>query len=371
MRFWTSRFDHFSKRQRTNVGPVETRGGIEYRFLEAPSYNRNISFGRIRHNIELGRSFRAALSTAPVADVTVCSMPTIELASESVRHRRLCGGRVFLDIRDAWPDALARLAPASLRWAAALAISPLDRKLRSALVGADGILAPGDGILDWALSKAGRSRATWDRVIYHGYPRLASGGAGTSTGIAEDSRPFTVLFIGTMSRMIEGDTLAGGIAGVIRRSTRAVRFVLVGEGEIRARLQHTLESFPEVTFTGRVGASEISRFLREADVGLLPYPSTADFIGSIPNKVGEYLSEGLAVVSSLDGDTARLLAETGAGRTYRNGDAADFAETVLHYLNDAPALARARNAAYELFDAHFDSTQVYGSYADHITLEAP
>ena len=84
----------------------------------------------------------------------------------------------------------------------------------------------------------------------------------------------------------------------------------------------------------------------------------------MPNKVGEYLSQGLPMVSCLRGSVAELLAQHQVGLTFREGDTGHLREQ-LGRLEEEPGLheSMATNGR-ELFAAQFDAEQVYGQIAE-------
>jgi glycosyltransferase involved in cell wall biosynthesis len=106
--------------------------------------------------------------------------------------------------------------------------------------------------------------------------------------------------------------------------------------------------------------------MKLSQVGILPYPSTTDFAASIPNKVIEYFSGGLPVLSSVQGIVRDMLDSEGAGLTYANNSPTSLAEAICKYLAD-PNLRKlhAANAA-RLFERKFSADRVYSSMADHV-----
>ena len=61
-----------------------------------------------------------------------------------------------------------------------------------------------------------------------------------------------------------------------------------------------------IIYAGYVDQEKLSYLLEMSDVGLLPYDKVEDFTLSIPNKVGEYLSCGLHILTSLKGEISKF-----------------------------------------------------------------
>lgn len=83
---------------------------------------------------------------------------------------------------------------------------------------------------------------------------------------------------------------------------------------------------------------------------------------SVPYKAGDYLSAGLAVVTSLPGELAQLLEKFGCGVSYKFGDVDSLAGSIarLHSEYDDRVTENAR----KLFHAHFNQKSIYPAFAD-------
>jgi glycosyltransferase involved in cell wall biosynthesis len=125
-----------------------------------------------------------------------------------------------------------------------------------------------------------------------------------------------------------------------------VHFALLGFGDTLERLQALAVDFAlddVVTFTGRVGLSEISSYLSTASVGLCPDPKTPFNDASTMNKVLEYMAHALPVVSFNLTETQTAAGPAAKYVPWRGDPEADaraFAEAVVDLL-DNPDRARA------------------------------
>ena len=81
----------------------------------------------------------------------------------------------------------------------------------------------------------------------------------------------------------------------------------------------------------------------------------------IPYKMADYAKSSLAIVSSLGGESARLLNEYGAGVSYSFGESASLVQAVKSLF---PRLAEMRKAASRMLDEQFDASKIYDSYVD-------
>ena len=101
-----------------------------------------------------------------------------------------------------------------------------------------------------------------------------------------------------------------------------------------------------------------------ASVGLAPYGWTA--LQSIPNKPLEYLAHGLALLSSLAGELAGIVAATGCGFTYAPGDVRTLKGHLARIAGDPGLRAGLRQRARATAAALFDPARVYADIAAHL-----
>ena len=95
---------------------------------------------------------------------------------------------------------------------------------------------------------------------------------------------------------------------------RAIRFAFVGEGADKKRLERRVRELGlgNVTLLPGVPSAEMPALLAAADVCLVPLRKVPLFATFIPSKMFEYLAAGKAVIGSVTGEAAQILAEAGA-----------------------------------------------------------
>jgi glycosyltransferase involved in cell wall biosynthesis len=86
----------------------------------------------------------------------------------------------------------------------------------------------------------------------------------------------------------------------------------------------------------------------------------------LANKLFEYLSAGLPVVSSLAGENETLIREHDCGLTYRAGDGADCHRQLLQLLDNAGRRREMGARGKQLFLAQFDADSVFARLVTHL-----
>src|SRR5687768_12911141 len=71
--WWTTRFDHFHKRQRIGPAISHSKEGYKIRLLESRGYHRNRSLARLWDHVQVARAFRRAGLTERRPDIIVAS----------------------------------------------------------------------------------------------------------------------------------------------------------------------------------------------------------------------------------------------------------------------------------------------------------
>ena len=369
--WWASTFDHARKAQcRPAGGTVSLGAHLRLELLHAPGYRRNVSLARIRHHRAIARAFAVRAEPLPPPDLVYCCVPTLELTEAALRYASARGVPVVVDVRDLWPDIFVGAVPWPLRALARLLLQPEFRRARYVFRGATAILGVSEGYLEWGLRQAGRARGPWDAVFPHAYPRptldaaAVSHARGELAALGVDPRRVVCCFVGSFGRTYDLGTVIEAARLVARAGRDDLQFVLAGDGERRAAWQQQAAALSNVVFTGWISADAIVALLGMARLGLAAYAPHAP--QGLPNKMFEYLSAGLPVVSSLRGEAERFLTETACGATYPAGDAAALAALLLQLAADDTARREMGRRALARYDAEFSAPHVYGRLADHL-----
>jgi len=372
--WWTSCFDHFRRKHFTlRSERVEVAPNLRLQFLKGCAYRRNVSLARQLNHWQISRDFRRVAASYRRPAVILCSFPTIELARESIRFGQARGVPTFLDIRDLWPDEMVDRLPHGARGIGRILLSPLFGSAHRALKGASGLIAISERFLNWGLEFAGRDRsAERDRVFPIGYTgNAAQSNAGTAElrlapvgGVNPQKRIFW--FAGTFVGNID----LGTVIEAARRlqDRQDIQFVLTGSGERSDEWHSQARGLANVVFTGWADGAQLGALSSVAWAGLGAYRKGAKM--SLPNKLFEYMSRGLPIVISLEGDTRDLVLNRNIGLPYEAGDPASLASVVERLADDAD-LQRIMSAnAACVHDEQFSPRRIYGEYADFLELHA-
>ena len=166
-------------------------------------------------------------------------------------------------------------------------------------------------------------------------------------------------------------TIPGLIPTVVLLSTLAMGNVLnAGFDQVFNMYNQLVISSADIidTYVYRIGITNMQFSLGTA-AGL--FKSVVSLIlvvisYSLAYKFADYSRAGLAIVSSLGGESDMLLAKYGAGASYRAHDARSLA-AALRSLS--PRLAEAKAASRRMAEAEFDATAIYDEYVGFVMAE--
>ena len=234
-------------------------------------------------------------------------------------------------------------------WMAALAAAPACRALRVPLV--NGMIRSGELERDHTrLKKAGLAAATlvvantqaglhaWrvspakGRVVYNGFDESRLQAAAT---LCAEEGGLTVVMTGRMTPVKHYD-LVIDVARRLSDEQDGWRFVLVGDGPDRARLQHQAA---DLTARGVVlfpePGMEVMGIVRCADTGILMTDPRFAREG-LSNSIMEYMALGLPVVCGDGGGNPELVTDNVTGFVVPQADPASLASK-LSFLRSHPA----------------------------------
>jgi len=369
VRWWSSTFDHFSKRHIADAESVITPWrNLEIELLHTPGYKRNVSVARMRDHRELAARFRERANSVTPPGLIWASFPTIELCYEAVEFSAQHGIPVIVDIRDLWPDIFVRALPPPMRPLGRLAMLPLERSTRRALSGATRLVAISGSYLQWGCERAGRPRRETDDVFPLGYEQKTIPENDLAAALeflrsrGVDSKKTIVWYVGGFGWSYDLAPVIAAARMLAKEGRDSLQFVLSGSGGKEDALRSSTKGLGNVVFTGWLDAAGLAAMMRLAALGLAAYSDEA--AQSLPNKIFEYMSGGVPILSSLRGECAHFLSTHQCGVTYNS--AAEFIEHIDTFRTHRQKWAEMGAKGRAVFLKEYDSAVVYPRMADYI-----
>lgn len=371
--WWASTFEH---QQKVMLSKKDRSFDISERYtvrvLSGCKYRKNISLSRYLNYQIVSLKFRFQSKRFSKPDVIVASMPDHLLAYEAARYAKKNNIPFIVDIRDLWPDIfLDRFESMGLYCAGKMALALDFARLTFLLKNADSLVAVSKGYLNWGLNKIGRPESSFDKVFYLGYKNSnARNQVNENESLdapdwlkgRKEQKVF--VFIGTFGVSYELELILEAARCFEKSGRTDICFVLAGTGEKFDLISKKAEGLKNVVLPGWIGEKEINALLQMGFAGLLSYVKDAP--QGLPNKPFEYLSTGLPLVNSLEGETADLTDQHGFGMNYLPGDLDGLCLCIERLADDADLHDEMSRNALDFFEKYGDADKIYDEYAGHI-----
>lgn len=372
--WWTSTFLH-SKKQKLYHNDTKIRLSDLFCLflLDSLGYKKNISIKRIIDHIGLSIKFKRYSRNEERPDIILCSLPTLELSVATTSYGVSNNIPVILDLRDMWPDIFVSRAPRPYQQMLRLIFSFWFYQARKACRNATALTGITSGFVEWGLRYANRNATSLDRDFPMGYSGKSLDKVNIELavdfwnkhGINSKNNEFIVCLFSNIVKQFALETVID-VARKLENSGRLFRFVLCGNGDALEYFKSLAAGCDTVLFPGWVSKSQIWTLMRIASVGLAPYRSTEDFVISIPNKIIEYMSAGLPVISSLEGTVEDLLLRYNAGITYQSDDHEGLFRVLCECYDNTSKLKDMSKNAYDIFKQRFVAEKVYSNMCDYL-----
>lgn len=373
---WSSAFYHQEKRHRSRSAErISISPYLEIRLIPSPGYRSNIGLGRLWDHAVLARNFSRLLKNeTSVPDVAFIGYPPIETAAVMTRWLFERGVPCILDVKDQWPTIFLNALPRPARAIGRIALSPYFYFAQRAMRDATAMSAMANGFLQWALDFASRPANEFDRVV----PLTIQTGQVTANeleaarkwwdekGVLADNRP-RVCFVGSHSAGFDFTSVIDA-ARSMKLQKNVCEFVICGDGANTDEWRHQAEGLENVYFANWVDRAQIEVLAERSLAALAPYKNSADFVMSVPNKVIDYLSLGLPVLSPLRGEVAALITAHGVGLSYGSDSGKTLAQCIESLKLNPGLRDKISVSAKFLYREKFSFERVYGGLVRHLEV---
>lgn len=367
--WWTSSVNHFSKTiyPQSSLKECFLPCGTKLIFLKSILYKKNLSIRRLINHFGTARQFKKLAPNSPKPDIVICSFPTVELSYSVVNFCKKENIPVLVDIRDLYPDVYITLFPRALRSMAKVLFYPMLWMTQKIMRQATGLIAISDTYLRWGLKHAKREQGKYDGVFPLAYPK-------SEVQISLDPQ-FTatfeklvdkklIFYVGSFVSSIDLETVIRAAKLLQEKNKDEFHFILSGDGGYKEQWKDMAKELQNVTFTGWVDSNQINWLASHSWVGLGAYKKNA--LMSLPNKIFEYMSFGLPILSSLEGETREFLEMNGCGLYYEAGNT----ESLVAHLEQLSQFPEERNrmghASFKHYVDKYSPSRIYGNLIQHV-----
>jgi len=148
---------------------------------------------------------------------------------------------------------------------------------------------------------------------------------------------FIILFLGWLDRIKGVDTLVHSVKYLVKtRKLRNLKVILVGDGEVRKDLTALVKNLnldEYVLMLGFLPKAEAYKWLRLADVAVVPFKRVPAYEIAAPEKLFEYMAAGKAIIASDLPGLREVLRDGYHGVFFKAEDPVDLAEKIGDLMN--------------------------------------
>ena len=261
---------------------------------------------------------------------------------------------VLFWVLDLWPESLGAVGAVRSAW----------------------LLRPVEWVVRWVYGRCDRvlvqSRAFVPAVVRYGVPDDAIryfpnwGEAVFDSRSASEGVPglpggFRVLYAGNVGAAQDFPAILDAATQLAARTD--IQWIIVGDGSVAswARDESSRRGLDRtVHFLGQRSLESMPRFFAACDALLVSLKRDPVLALTVPGKLQSYLASGVPILAVLDGEGARILAESGAGIHCPPGDSGALASAVerLAALPATERLRMGRNGR-DYYEKNFSRERVF------------
>jgi glycosyltransferase involved in cell wall biosynthesis len=341
---WTQDWSHALKARRA-PSVFCGDGAFAVKPIPVPGYTKNISFRRLwshwRFAVNWRRAAEMEVKAGNVPDVIVLSSPPLYVGKTARAFCRNHSVRMVVDVMDAWPETFERVVPRfTLGW--------MRRIAGGNYRGADAVSAVARRYLELAHSYGSTAP---QKLCYHGIKLPLGFGSAPSRRREGVKR---LVYAGNMSLSYDLATVIDAV-----KSEPSLSLDLAGSGPDEPFLRQRAGDCERIRFHGYLSESGLRRLLEDSDAGVVPMFD--DSCVGVPYKLADYAAAGLPMISSLHGETERLLIAHGAGTVCVTRDPSSFLAAIAD-LDAAVRSGRVTVASIAALASAFDADRLYPDY---------
>ena len=362
----TANFNHFSKTKRFNSDNViRVNEDISIVFVDSPGYKRNISPQRFMDHFILGYRMSKICKNLAMPDSAFIGYPPIETSwfmSRLLKKRRI---PYILDVKDAWPTNIVDAFPSYLRQIAKLLLFPYFLMFQFAAKNALKLCSISESFLNWAQATGKRTNLEKDfispltsRELQVQPHELFEAENWFSNLVKLDKDKPTIYFIGSLSRSFDFEP------ALKLAQDNKVNLLIGGDGEQLEFLENQTSHLENVFLLGWVNYAQSQVISMNSDFALAPLKPLSDFEMSVPNKYYDYMRQGKPILSSLNGDSRKLIEENGIGYFYYDSKSL---EEILNSTNHE-MITEMCTKSRMLYEDNFLFDKVYGKLVSELLV---
>ena len=329
----TSNFLHNEKifRKEKDICNFNTVNQLRITLINEKGYRRNVGFGRIVSHKKFSKNLKSYLKNKKSSyDIVYCAYPLIESSEVVIKYCDQEEIPFVLDIQDIWPESINTILKLP-HFLLSILLLPITFKANRIYRASVNIVAVSHTYLNRALRA--NSNVENRLVIPIGtdinvFDKLSL------EKVNKTENEFWVTYIGTLSYSYDIETLIQAIKVIKNKGYSNIKLLICGSGPKEQELKEMASEISDgVNFLGHLTYQDMVPILYNSNVAANAL--TKSSLGSLTNKLGDYLAAGLPILNSGSNiEVLDLIEKESLGINYESGDFNSLADHIIYlYLN--------------------------------------
>jgi len=166
-----------------------------------------------------------------------------------------------------------------------------------------------------------------------------------------DDDHFNLVFAGNIGKAQSVETII--LAANELKENKSIVFHILGSGSNLSECEKLSAKYKlkNVLFYGRLPIEEMSEYYRRASAMLVTLKDSKSFSCTLPSKVQTYMAAARPIIGAVNGETRRVIEESGCGFCCASGDYQGLADIIIKFCKDKrkKEMAAKSRAYYDRF----------------------
>ena len=365
---WSSNFFHQKKAHRFKTNKtIFYDKNLTIKLINSIGYKSNIGLRRILDHANLGINLFKTLSQyhGELPEKVFIGYPPIEFAFVASLWCKKNNIPYLLDIKDQWPHMYLDPFPRNLRIFIKLLLFPYFSMGSWSCNNASSLVSITKEFLDWVYNFSRKQPSKNDFILPTSIIKDTKSNPTKETKTwlkklapQKNKKTKVIVYIGAFISDLNYIPIINAAKNALREKKDWI-FVLCGDGPSLNIIKKNIGNLENTFLPGWVSQEKVNALLGETSVGLLAMPNTSNFSLTITNKTYTYLSEGVPIITSINGVIKNLIMKYNVGITYKENDKHQLYKALVDYFDDDNNFKLQSNNAKKLYKEKFDGRKVY------------
>lgn len=258
----------------------------------------------------------------------VNGLSPITVALPAIKFKKKTNTPIIMNVQDLWPESVQYMLEINCK----LIIKPLDILVNYIYKKCDAILCSSKCFVD----KIANRKIAINKIFY--WPQFAEIIETDASAMPQKVEgEFRIVFAGNIGEA-QGLDIVIKAAKILEKDYPEIKWHLIGDGRDKDRLIKIAkqESLLEtVIFIDRMSEKNAFAYIKSSDCAIITLKKNKLFELTVPAKLQTYLSAGIPIINTIDGEVKNIIAEAKCGYSSAGEDAVELSKSIMLLYNNS------------------------------------